>query len=345
MSTITAIIQHSAAAGTSAFWQDLQEVEPSLHGLASLIPGLLLADKAESTTRNYWAAFKRWSRWAECFHLPSFPAKAPHVALYMVHIHQTSGSAAAVSQLSAALRWLHEKADVPNPMLQPTVQQLRAAIRRACSRPVNRRNPLSPQQFRTLMAMLTTPAAPLSDLQCATLIALGFTAFLRWDDLSCIQMDDLEFTRTHLQIFLPKRKNDQFREGQYIVVARSNDKATCPVAVVERFLIAGRHGKNDKLFRRVIAAPVRGDYLTGEMSYTRARELLLHCLERAGFDSTGYGTHSLRSGGATAAANAGVADRLLQHHGGWRCPSSWHCYIKESLEGLLSVSRSVLQCE
>ena len=34
-------------------------------------------------------------------------------------------------------------------------------------------------------------------------------------------------------------------------------------------------------------------------------------------DISAIGTHSLRSGGATAAANAGVPDRLFKRHGRW----------------------------
>ena len=104
----------------------------------------------------------------------------------------------------------------------------------------------------------------------------------------------------------------------------------------------GHHHPSDPLFRRVIRAPRSGDYLSGKMSYTRARELIREGLQRAGIHPDGLGTHSLRSGGATAAANAGVADRLIQRHGGWRCATSQHCYIEENLSDLMSVSQHIM---
>ena len=79
------------------------------------------------------------------------------------------------------------------------------------------------------------------------------------------------------------------------------------------------------------------------MSYSRSLELVKQALERAGIDSTEYGTHSLRSGGTTAAARAHVVERLIQRHGGWKSASSKNCYISDSLEDALSVSRAVLQ--
>ena len=48
--------------------------------------------------------------------------------------------------------------------------------------------------------------------------------------------------------------------------------------------------------------------------------------------------HSLRSGGATAAANAGVLDRLFKRHGRWRSESAKDGYVKDSVSSLLSVS-------
>ena len=143
-------------------------------------------------------------------------------------------------------------------------------------------------------------------------------------------------------VHLRQRKNDQFRKGQQIIVCRSDRNDTCPVAAVENFLRAGKHKPEDPLFGRIISAPVTGDYLTGRMSDTRARELFLALIEKADISPEGFGLHSLRSGGATAAANAGVQDRLLQRHGGWKCSSSQNCYIQESLTDLMSVSRSIL---
>ena len=38
-------------------------------------------------------------------------------------------------------------------------------------------------------------------------------------------------------------------------------------------------------------------------------------LEAIGLDKRQYGLHSLRAGGASAAANTGVPDSLFKHHG------------------------------
>ena len=79
----------------------------------------------------------------------------------------------------------------------------------------------------------------------------------------------------------------------------------------------------------------------GSLSYTRLRELFLSKLSQLRFDPKQFGLHSLRSGGASAAANAGVPDRLFKHHGRWRSESAKDGYIKDSVSALMSVSESL----
>ena len=246
-------------------------------------------------------------------------------------------------RLVAAIKWIHRKVDVPDPTAAPVIGQLLQAAKRLCARPVQRRTPLSVSQFYQVVSSLTKPDESLSNLQCATLITLGFTAMLRWDDLHRLQRQDVVISNTHLSIHLKKRKNDQFRQGDVVVVCRQEHSSTrpCPVQVVERFLATAEHAPDQCLFGKITTFKA-GAKLRGSMTYSRASETLHQCLQVAGITDGCYGLHSLRSGGATAAAQAGVAERLLQRHGGWRCGSSKDMYVEESMNDLLSVSRAIL---
>ena len=79
----------------------------------------------------------------------------------------------------------------------------------------------------------------------------------------------------------------------------------------------------------------------GSLSYTRLRELFLQKLTSLGFDAKQFGLHSLRSGGATAAAQAGVPDRLFKRHGRWRSEAAKDGYVKDSMSSLMYVSQSL----
>ena len=56
-------------------------------------------------------------------------------------------------------------------------------------------------------------------------------------------------------------------------------------------------------------------------------------------DISTIGTHSLRSGGATAAANTGV--RLFKRHGRLASESAKVGYVQDSLSSRLSISKAL----
>ena len=76
------------------------------------------------------------------------------------------------------------------------------------------------------------------------------------------------------------------------------------------------------------------------ISYQTLRKATLELVHKAGLDPTILGTHSMRSGGATAATNNGVSDRLFKRHGRSRSDRAKDGYVKYDLEARLSVSRS-----
>ena len=153
----------------------------------------------------------------------------------------------------------------------------------------------------------------LADLQVAVIFAMGFFGFLRWDDLSNLAVEDLLFADSHVALFLLQRKNDQFREGSWVFIARS-EVAPCPAAVLEMFLKMGGHSKRSRLFRR-IQSTRKGQMLKkAPMSYSRASELVKKELNSEGLDPSLYSLHSLRSGGALSAA-ALETGRMEKHSG------------------------------
>ena len=73
-------------------------------------------------------------------------------------------------------------------------------------------------------------------------------------------------------------------------------------------------------------------WVGGTISYTRIRELVKRDM---GYDSDQFGLHSFRAGGATAAANARVPDRLFKRHGRWRSETAKDGYIEDSEKEML----------
>ena len=130
------------------------------------------------------------------------------------------------------------------------VKQLLEACQRILgTSPKNRKTPLKAAQVKELVLRVGGENA--GELQMACLIALGFTSFLRWDDLKDLRRHNLHMTSDHtcMSITLTKRKNDQFREGSVILVARTGS-SSCPVSLTERFLLVGQHKESNYLLER-----------------------------------------------------------------------------------------------
>ena len=79
----------------------------------------------------------------------------------------------------------------------------------------------------------------------------------------------------------------------------------------------------------------------GKLSYSTICELFKKKLTELGYPAVEFGLHSLRAGGATAVANAGVPDRLFKRHGRWKSDNAKVGYIDDSAERRLSVSKSI----
>ena len=68
---------------------------------------------------------------------------------------------------------------------------------------------------------------------------------------------------------------------------------------------------------------------------------MLSKLQDLGYDRHLFALHSLRSGGASAAANLGVNDWLFKRHGCWWSENAKDGYVKDSQELRLAVTKNI----
>ena len=161
---------------------------------------------------------------------------------------------------------------------------------------------------------------------------LGFAAFLRYDELSKLCCEDLTFNANFLEIKIRSSKTDQYRQGDTVLVACIG-RPTCPVSMVERYMAMGELvGKSGLLFHP-LSSNEKKLRPNGSLTYSLLRELLLNHLRALGYPAEQFGVHSLRAGGATAAAGSGVPDRLFKRSGRWRSETAKDGYVKDSVGG------------
>ena len=228
-----------------------------------------------------------------------------------------------------ALSWLHQATGLQPVSGAPLVQAALAGFRRMLAQPKVHKESVTAEMLKA-MVEAAGPEPSLSEVRLLAVCLLTFAGFLYCEELLKLECADVEFNTEGLVMHIKSSKTDQFREGASLVVARTG-LSTCPVAMMERYFCLGNlcSGSHDKVFRAIVHTKT-GETLrrSGGLSYTQLRELLLPKIAQLGMDPELFGMHSLRAGGATAAANAGVPDRLFKRHGRWRSESAKDGYVE-----------------
>ena len=219
---------------------------------------------------------------------------------------------------------------------------MKEAAKRLLAHKANKKSPITVDHLKKLYKNIIEENFSLQNLLTMVICLLGFSGFMRYSKISNLKMCDIKFFDTHMKLFIEKSKTDMYREGNWIFISKI-DSYLCPVKELKLYLDKLNLEEDEFIFRAITKSK-NGEYLRKQnkpLSYSRMREILLLELKNVGLDEKQFGLHSLRSGGASAAANAGVPDRLFKRHGRWKSERAKDGYIQDNLLALLSVSRSL----
>ena len=219
------------------------------------------------------------------------------------------------------------------------------AAKRLLSVSVKKKEPVTPEIMLSLFQRFGGSDATLLDLRLLTLCTLGYAGFLRFSELATLRRCDFVFDTSYMRVFIERSKTDIYRDGAWVLVAETATP-TCPVVLCKRYFDSAhiRPCSQEYIFRSLSFLPSENTYkLRGSspLSYTRAREIVLSAFESIGLNKKSFGLHSLRAGGASAAANANINDRLFKRHGRWKSDKAKDGYVKDNVESFLSVSKSL----
>lgn len=328
----------------SGFWDFDQDalLDGPIQGLAERLKTTILSSKATSTSLLYHRAFRKWKEFAtSTFDGNVFPAKPFHVALYLQHLIEQSHSPSVIDSAFYGIKWAHSMAGIPSPTDNPIVGAVRAASKRILGTGiVNRKEPISSSVIHDVISHsnLENPV----ELRNITWYVLSFAGFFRFDDVSRIRRSDIFFNEGFMVIKVPKSKNDQLRRGDEVVISELPSPA-CPVKLLKKYLAKFQipPDSRDLIFRPISKGKDSCKLITPDkpISYSTMRQAFRRDLKTIGADPSKFGLHSLRSGGATMAANRGVSDRVFQRHGRWKSAQSKDMYVDDDLDQRLSVSK------
>jgi integrase len=232
----------------------------------------------------------------------------------LIHLTNAGKSANTINEAFYAIRWAHRLAGLAVPCKSDLVKTIREGSIRSVGRCVVKKEPITPEILRQLVNVYGFHNTYLKNIRVVCMCLLCYAGFLRLAELANLRRDHVFIYDNHVKLFLESSKTDVYREGRDALISKTNTP-TCPVNMLLRYFYLAEipADSTDYIFRPLcFCKSVNSHKLrSGKLSYTTAREILLSALEILGLNKKFFGLHSLRSGGATAAAAAKVEDILF----------------------------------
>jgi len=276
---------------------------------------------AKNTLDAYAADWKHFSAWCDAQKRRALPA-SPETILCYVDDLVDRYTVATIDRHLSSIGYYHKQARHALPTKDPEVERTMRGIRRAKGIAPNGKSPILTPLLRQMVAALPDDLPGLRDK--ASLL-LGFAGAFRRSEIIGLQVRDIQIGDAGLIVTLRRSKADQegarFTEG--IPVGTSD--ATCPKYALEAWLQLAAI-TSGPIFRPIDRWGHVGTRALSSLGVARAVKRALTALE---VDTTAYSGHSLRSGLATAAAMAGVSERVIMQQTGHKNTAMLRRYIRE----------------
>lgn len=312
-----------------------------------------MVSKAENTFKKYRTPWKRWIKWSVTRSrrgepTPTLPATPFDVALFLVHLANDPNKYKTVVETAVtAINFAHRINNFPEPYGH-LAKAVNEAIKRERGCPVKKAKPLTTEILRSIAEVWALPAAPLWQNMMITMMSVGFGAFLRLDELSSVRRSDVVFYKDHMRIFVRKSKTDQYRIGYWVIVARSTNFFN-PVTLMENYIQRLQPGPEEYLFRTIWRRTLQTTgveslgtrKLSSQDYHTYSRKALIEVVGMSPQEAELYKGHSLRRGGATAAALARVPAPLRRIQGNWASQKSADGYVGPRPRDAMRVTRAM----
>ena len=212
----------------------LLESDVYMRSLACKMPDYLLGSRSDNTRHKYEGYFKKFREFMLRHSKSYLPCTPEHVALFIVHLLETKKSYSVITSFVYSIKWMHNLYNFKDPTDDVNVKDLLLCSKRTNVKSRGKKDIISPAQINSLFVKHEDSDDP-SVVRDLAMIVIAYAGFLRYDELSSILCTDVTFKSDHVTIIITKSKTDQFRDGNEIVISRS-DLVTCPCKALLRYI-------------------------------------------------------------------------------------------------------------
>lgn len=285
-----------------------------------------LANALDSSTRvTYNSHLQSYLNFCKIHTFPTDPT-ADTLSFYIVYMSKHINPRSLPAYLSGIISRLeHIFPEVRENAKKPIVRRTLQGCKRLNPKAIKRKRPLDYDDLKSLIRTLT-PQSSYDNVLFVTLVLTGFYSLMRLGEMvvpdqlakrnfnKIIRRSSLKIDGTRYQFLLPAHKADRFFEGNTILIQATND-APDALPIMRQYV-----EQRDELFPNHPQLFLRQDGTVPARQFfmARIRQML----------PGDIGGHSMRSGGATALAIAGVPDNRIQAMGRWSS-DAYQQYIRK----------------
>ena len=270
--------------------------------------------KSFNTLRAYESDYKDFSVFCLKNNFSSMPADPKIISLYLTHLSQTS-KFSTLKRRIASISVIHKLKDHYIDTKHPIIRENLLGIKRLKGSNQKAKKPILINDLKQIIDVITKHSIKeIRKTRDKALILIGFAGGFRRSELVALEIDDIEFVREGVKIFVKRSKTDQSGEGMIKAIPSFNSTLYCPVLHLQDWMAKGK-SINKKIF---------------PISDKSVALIIKKYANLAGLDGNKYAGHSLRSGFATSTAEAGAEERNIMSMTGHKTTQMVRRYIQEA---------------
>jgi site-specific recombinase XerD len=287
----------------------------------------LKSSKAINTVRAYKSDFKDFGLFCVKNGFKNLPSDPKIVSLYLTYLSSNEVKISTIKRRLVSIGVIHKIKGHYLDTKHPVIIENLMGIKRRKGINQKGKKPLLISNLKVIIDVINKGKEPdLKKLRNKALLLIGFAGGFRRNELVSLNVEDLEFVFEGLKITLKKSKTDQFGEGFTKGIPHFENSSYCPVKNIRYWLNVSKIKKGPVFIRFSKGTKITNKRLSDQSVALIIKEYLI----KAGIDSKNYSGHSLRSGFATSAAEAGAEERSIMSMTGHKSTEMVRRYIKEA---------------
>ncbi len=283
--------------------------------------------KANNTIRAYKSDFNDFGLFCVQNGFKSLPSEPKIVSLYLTHLSTRDAKISTIKRRLVSIRVVHKLKGYYLDTKHPSIIENIMGIKRRKGSIQKGKKPLLINHLKKIVDVIDQQSnQEIKKIRDRSIILIGFSGGFRRNEIVSLDYDDLDFVKEGLKITLKKSKTDQFGAGSVKGLPYFDNSQYCPVVSLKKLIEISKISSGP-LFRRF----TKGLNLSENRLTDQSVALIIKdYLKLAGIDNKNYSGHSLRSGFATSAAEAGVEERSIMAMTGHKSTEMVRRYIKEA---------------